>query len=162
MYRRRIVFGVVVSLTALGACATGASPLGGGGSAASNDDAGGSAYGGDDAGLVVPEGGLTHPPKDGGTTIPIDSGSSGPPDSGTSGGSFCVGQTSTKRNDFGTKKYDDWCDENATVGVDFTCTDNSQCTGNFTASYEPECCYQPIVGGYCESDYGGGAQCVPQ
>ena len=166
MHSRRLVFVLAASLLAVAACATGASPLGGGGSTGNGDNNdgmdSGSAYGGDDSGSVIPDGGLIHPVKDSGTVTPIDSGT-GPIDSGTVvTGSFCTGEKSSRRNDYNTKNYDDWCDESAYYGFEFDCTSNSDCTGHFTSGYEPECCYQPIGGGYCEGDFGGTPQCVPQ
>ncbi|HEX7665559.1 MAG TPA: hypothetical protein VF407_13630 [Polyangiaceae bacterium] len=177
MSSRPFVFVALASAILVGACATGTvastaegdgedQGTGGDASTTKADSGGGNAYGNaDSGGGLGGDGGLEH--KDSGSTppTPIDSGTTTPPvvDSGTTPtASFCTGETGSKKNDFNTKKYDDWCDESAYYGYEFDCSDNSDCTGNFTSSYEPECCYKPIATGYCNDDFGGIPQCVPK
>ncbi|MEO7113105.1 MAG: hypothetical protein ABI183_21885 [Polyangiaceae bacterium] len=151
------------------ACATGSAPETGGGTAGpgGNDDSGTSPFTGyGDSGTGTQDGGYTPPPKtDSGTVTPIDSGTVTPIDSGTTlPPTLCTGQTSSHSvpSTGGDKDYDIWCDYDSFYGDPLPCTDNSDCSGNYTASYEPECCYKPVSGGYCEGDFKGKSQCVPK
>ena len=175
MHRRGFVFAAVVSVVGV-ACATASAPdtSGGGaeepgGDASVNEDAGGNPYSVGDGGVTPKGDSGTFVPKDSGTgTTPTDSGATPPPpvDSGTTPPpvTLCTG-TSSKHSipeSGGDKSYDDWCDFNAFNEVEFDCTQNSDCSSNYSSSYEPECCYKPPSGSACDSDYGSTSQCVPK
>lgn len=168
---RCVALAVIVSVLEV-ACATGTAPETGGGTGGTgtgSDDSGTSSplngYG--DGGTGAQDGGYTTPPKtDSGTVTPIDSGTVTAIDSGTTTPpvTLCTGETSSHSvpSTGGDKDYDIWCDYDHYYGDPLPCTDNSDCTGNYTASYEPECCYKPVSGGYCQGDFKGKYQCVPQ
>lgn len=166
---RRLAFAAIVSIVGV-ACATGTLPETGGGSGVGDGDSGAAGdaesplqnYG--DGG--APGDGATFVPKDSGPKTPIDSGTTTPIDSGTTTPppDLCSGETSSHSvpSTGGDKDYDIWCDYDSFYGDPLPCTSNSDCTGNYTASYEPECCYKPVAGGYCQGDFKGKYQCVPK
>ena len=164
MHSRRVVFAFVASLTVVAACATGGSPLGGGGSVGSGDDGGSSPFQNYGDGGGTGDQDATFVPKDSGTKTPIDGGGPPPVDSGPPPTNNCTGTKSSHSipNTGGDKYYDDWCDFLSFEGVEFDCTNNSDCSGNYTSTYEPECCYKPDPTGFCEGDFGGKSQCVPK
>ncbi|MEO8875348.1 MAG: hypothetical protein ABI461_07165 [Polyangiaceae bacterium] len=167
---RRLAFAALVSMVGI-ACATATAPSTGGGTGSGNNndnDDSGSPFAtyGDGGGRQTDDSGYTSPPKkDAGTIAPTDSGTPTPKDSGTPPTvSMCSGETSSHKvpQTGGNKDYDIWCDYVSFYGAEFDCTQNSDCSGNYISSDEPECCYKPASGGYCEGDFGGKAQCVPQ